>query len=379
MRATAIDSSGSRWVRSAAIIAIGLTVGATAISVGQPNPASAADKPKVVMVATGGTISAKAAGRDTYTDYRGSVYTMDATLAALQPELAAVADVEVVQFGNSGSSAYTFAQFHDLTIAVEDALASADAVVVTTGTDTMEEFAYWLDLTVQNRKPVVVTGSMRPWAAGETASDSMVLGGDGPANLLQSIRLAASQETFCFGTVLSLNEEVHAARDVTKGNSTRTDTFVTRMSGILGWIDGSNVTINRAPARVLNCVGDEWLTPFDLRPTSRDAHPRVEIFYSAQDGGAEAIEAWAAAGVRGIVTAGIGSGSISGAGAWNARVAAQRDNDVWFVSTTRTGSGSVSSGTGNIIAGGDLLPQKIKPGRHRADGEPTFRGLDGRQ
>jgi L-asparaginase len=321
--------------------------------------AEPADKPKIVVVATGGTLAGKAAGRDTYTNYRAGTYPMSDMVAVLQPEVSAFADVEVVQFGNSGSGGYTFPQYHDLTIAVEDALKDADGVVVTTGTDTMEEFAYWLDLTVQSKKPVVITGAMRPWAAGDTASDSMVLGTDGPANLLQSIRLAASQETFCFGTVLSLNDEVHAARDVTKTNSTRNDTFATRLSGMLGWIDGSDVIINRAPARVLDCETNDWFTPFDLRAVSRDAYPRVEIFYNAQAAGGESISAWAAAGVQGVVTAGTGAGGISSA-AGQARTAAARDQGVWFVSTTRTGSGSVSGGSGNIIPGGDLLPQKAR-------------------
>ncbi|WP_223878529.1 asparaginase [Microbacterium radiodurans] len=348
--------------RAVAAATAGLLAAAGAVALEPLAPAAVAadgDKPKIVVVATGGTLAGKAGGRDTYTSYRAGTYPMADMVGVLQPELSAFADVEVVQFGNAGSGGYSIAQYHDLTIAVEDALADADGVVVTTGTDTMEEFAYWLDLTVQNKKPVVITGAMRPWAAGNTASESMVLGTDGPANLLQSIRLAASQETYCFGTVLSLNDEVHAARDVTKGNSTRNDTFVTRMSGVLGWIDGSDVIINRAPARVLDCATNDWFTPFDLRTVARDAHKRVEIFYNAQAVGGEAITAWADAGVAGVVTAGTGAGGISSA-AGTARTAAARDKGVWFVSTTRTGSGSVSGGSGNIIAGGDLLPQKAR-------------------
>lgn len=134
------------------------------------------------------------------------------------------------------------------------ALEEFDAVVVTTGTDTVEEFAYWLDLTMQNRKPVVLTGALRPWAAGETAGEAGVIGADGPANLLQAVRLGASQKTFCFGTVLMLGDEIHAARDVTKGNTTRNDTFVTPGLGALGGIDGASVHVQRAPARVRGCA-----------------------------------------------------------------------------------------------------------------------------
>ncbi|MCR2785949.1 MULTISPECIES: asparaginase domain-containing protein [unclassified Microbacterium] len=350
-------SRRTRWL--AALAAAAFAGAGLVVLPPTTEPAAAAEKPKIVIVATGGTIAGMADGRDTFTDYRAGTYPMADMLAVLQPEVAAIADVSVVQFGNSGSGGYTIPQYHDLTIAVEDALKDADGVIVTTGTDTMEEFAYWLDLTVQSKKPVVITGAMRPWAAGDTASQEGVFGADGPANLLQSIRLAASQETYCFGTVLSLNDEIHAARDVTKGNATRNDTFVTRMSGVLGWVDGSEVIINRAPARVLDCETNEWFTPFDVRTVARDAYPRVEIFYNAQDVGGEAIAAWAAAGVKGIVTAGTGAGGISGA-AGRARTAAARDQGVWFTSTTRTGSGSVSGGSGNTIAGGDLLPQKAR-------------------
>ncbi|MEI3866236.1 MULTISPECIES: asparaginase [unclassified Microbacterium] len=360
---TLASPAASRWWRALALAVAGvLAASGAVIATASPTPARAAtagDKPKVVVVATGGTIAGRADGRDTYTDYRAGTYPMADLVGVIQPEVSAFADVEVVQFGNSGSGGYTIPQYRELSLTVQSALADADAVVVTTGTDTMEEFAYWLDLTVQNKKPVVITGAMRPWAAGATASESMVLGADGPANLLQAIRLAASQATFCFGTVLMLNDEIHAARDVTKGNATRNDTFVTRMSGVLGWIDGSSVIVNRAPARVLDCGSEEWFTPFDLETVAAEDLPRVEIFYNYQQAGGEAISAFAAAGVKGIVTAGTGAGGIASA-AGQARTAAVNNQGVWFVSTTRTGSGTVDSGTGNIIPGGDLLPQKAR-------------------
>ena len=127
----------------------------------------------------------------------------------LEPELSAVADVEVVQFGNAGSSGYTVEQFRELTLVVEEALETSDGVVVTTGTDTQEEFAYWLDLTVQSTKPVVTTGAMRPSASAQDGE--LVFGADGPANLYNAVRLAASATTTCFGTVLLSNDEVFAA------------------------------------------------------------------------------------------------------------------------------------------------------------------------
>ncbi|WP_193311433.1 asparaginase [Georgenia satyanarayanai] len=339
-----------------ALTAVALTAGVLLAPAAGAAPAE--DLPHVTVVATGGTIAGKAQGRDTFTSYRAGTYPMADMVAQLEPEIGAFADVDVVQFGNSGSGGYTIEQYRELTATVEEALEESDAVVVTTGTDTMEEFAYWLDLTVQNRKPVILTGAMRPWAAGDTAGEAGVIGADGPANLLQAVRLGASQQTFCFGTVLMLNDEIHAARDVTKGNTTRTDTFVTRQLGALGWIDGATVHVQRAPARVLDCADEEWFTPFDLDSLDPAPLPRTEVFYNYQQAGGEAITAFAEAGVTGIVTAGTGAGGIS-----SAPGQARRDaiaDGVWFVSTSRTGSGTVDGGGEGIIAGGDLLPQKAR-------------------
>ncbi|WP_265521561.1 asparaginase [Oerskovia flava] len=320
---------------------------------------AAEGKPKVVVVATGGTLAGKATGRDTYTSYRAGTYLMDDLLDTLRPEIDAIADVSAVQFGNAGSSGYSIAQFHALTAEVEKQLETADAVVVTTGTDTQEEFAYWLDLTVQSRKPVITSGAMRPWGSGDTPAEDALFGSDGPANLYSSILLAASQQTFCFGTVLMLNDEIQAAREVTKSNSYRNDTFQSREYGVLGWIDGPNITLGRAPARVLACDTDEWFTPFDLDEIAASDLPRVEILMSYQQAGGEAVTAFAGAGVEGIVTAGTGAGGISSA-MGQARTAAIRDHGVWFVTTTRTGSGSSYSAGNGVISGGDLTAVKAR-------------------
>lgn len=315
--------------------------------------------PTVTVIATGGTIAGKAAAQDAYSNYRAGTYPMSELLPEISPAVDAIANVDIVQFGNSGSGGYTIDQFHALTLEVEKALATTDAVVVTSGTDTMEEFGYWLDLTVQSKKPVIMTGAMRPWAAGETAGEEPVIGADGPANLLQSIRLAASQETYCFGTVLMLNDEIHAARDVTKGSTTRLDTFESRRVGVLGWLDGSEITMPRGPSRVLDCQSDTWYTPFDLSQVSTSDLPKVEVFYNYQEASGDAIRGMVDGGATGIVTAGTGAGGIS-ADASQARREAIAEG-VWFVSTSRTGSGTVGPTTADgMISGNELLPQKAR-------------------
>lgn len=341
------------------VLASGTTpLGITSTSYQAVTAAATTSKPKVVVVATGGTMAGKAGTRDGFTSYRAGTYLMSDMLDTLRPEIDQIADVTAVQFGNAGSSGYTMEQFHALTLEVEKQLETADAVVVTTGTDTQEEFAYWLDLTVQSRKPVITSGSMRPWGAGDTPADKAVFGSDAPANLYNAVRLAASQQTYCFGTVLMLNDEIQAAREVTKTNAYRTDTFQTREYGVLGWIDGANITLGRAPARVMSCDQESWFTPFDVSKVDPKALPRVEIVMSYQQAGGEAVKAFADAGVKGMVTAGTGAGGISGAMSSERSKAVSKG--VWFVSTTRTGSGSSYGGSNGVLAGEDLTAVKAR-------------------
>lgn len=270
-------------------------------------PADAAEAgalPRVTIVATGGTIAGVSDTRTSFQSYRAGSLGIDEMLSELRPQIDEVADVTTVQFGNRPSGGYAIADFFDLTLAVEEALETADAVVVTSGTGSMDEFVYWLDLTVQSRKPVVITGAMRPWT---------VIGTDAHANLFNAIVLAASGETRCFGTVLMLNDEFHAAKEAWKGDAYRMDTFVSRELGNLGFIDEMDVRTYRAPPRVQHCADPErWMTPFDLNRISKDDLPRVEVLIGYQGAGLdEAITAWAEAGVRGIVLAGgRGSGEV---------------------------------------------------------------------
>ena len=308
--------------------------------------------PRVTVIGTGGTIAGLAETRDALQTYRAGQVPIADLVGALQPELGAVAEVGTVQFGNAGSSGYTIEQFRELTLAVDAALETSDGVVVTTGTDTMEEFAYWLDLTVRSDKPVVLTGAMRP---------SNVIGADGPANLFNAVRLAASGDTTCFGTVVMLNDEFHAAREVTKTDALRMDTFDGGQFGALGVVDETRVTTRRAPARAELCGQRGWATPFDVSTIGPADLPRVEIAYSYQEAGGEAISAFAAAGVEGVVTAGTGAGGISPA-MREARTAAIGQG-VLFGATTRTGSGSVYDGgepAPGVIGMEDLLPQKAR-------------------
>ena len=298
--------------------------------------------PKVQVIATGGTIAGKSTDETSFTTYRAGTLLIKDMVEAL-PNKDKIADVSTYQFGNSGSSAYTMEQLYDLSLKVDEALKTQDGVVVTTGTDTMEEIAYFLDLTVRSTKPVVITGSMRPWT---------VIGSDAQANLYNAIKLAASGKTKYFGTVLVLNDEFHAAREVTKANAYRTDTFVSPEFGALGHIDESNIRVYRAPFRAFKLL-NQWATPFDLTQISKEDLAKVDIAYSYQDAGPGAISGFVAAGAGGVVTSGTGAGGISKA--MSEERAKAIEKGVIFVTTTRTGSGSVYSGGSKGIIGGDNL------------------------
>ncbi|WP_218080167.1 asparaginase [Anthocerotibacter panamensis] len=324
----------------------GLPITSAGAQQSQDVPPDPVTLPQVTVIGTGGTIAGVSTHKTSFQDYRASQLTIQFLVGQL-PRLEYLARVDTVQFGNKSSGAYTLPELFDLSLAVDRALATADGVVVTTGTDTMEEIAYFLDLTVRSPKPVVVTGAMRPWT---------VIGTDAPANLYNAIRLAASGRTRSFGTVVMLNDTIQLAREATKTNSTRLDTFQSPQLGLVGYIDQERIRLYRAPARALR--QSTWQTPFDLSQISREKLPRVEIVYSYQDAGGEAIDAFVQAGVAGMVTAGTGGGGISEA-QQQARTRAV-EKGVIFVATTRTGSGGNYNDGKNLLAGDNLNPQHAR-------------------
>jgi L-asparaginase len=175
---------------------------------------------------------------------------------------------------------------------------------------------------------------MRPWT---------VIGSDAQANLFNAIVLAASGETRCFGTVNILNDEFHAAKEVWKSDGSRLHTFIDRLVGALGYVDGLDVRTWRGPPRSQLCDDlARWRTPFDVSRIQRDNLPRVEVLIGYQNAKLdEAVLAMADAGVDGIVLAG---GGVSR----EARTAAEAKGVV-FTSTQRFRSG-----------GDNLLPQKAR-------------------
>jgi L-asparaginase type II len=307
-----------------------------------PGVALAQAKPRVHIVATGGTI----ASTNYYSEQAGKI-GVDQLLRAV-PQLDSIAAISAQQFANIASSAMTPALWLQLSRSISDTLkARADlaGVVITHGTDTMEETSYFLDLTVADPRPVVVTGAMRP-------ADG--IGIDGPANLYNAVRVAGAASARDRGTMILLNDEILAARDATKSNAVRPNAFSAPYRGDLGLAEPEGIVFHRPASR---------RAVFDVSAV-RDL-PRVDIAYSYAGADGADIDAFVAAGAKGIVVAASGRGSTTG----GQRQAIERAmaKGVVVVVGTRTGSGTVPVGSGvrgtngaATIGTGDLNPQKAR-------------------
>jgi L-asparaginase len=286
-------------------------------------------------VATGGTISNRTGGR----------LTAEELVKAI-PDLQRFATPEFEQFANVASSQLTLDQWLGLARRINE-LYHTDAqlagVVVTSGTDTLEELAYFLNLTVRDPRPVAVVGSMR---------NPSTLGYEGAANLLEGFRVAADPASRGRGVLVVLNDEINAAREATKTDALRLQTFQTRGYGALGVVDRDRVVYYRRVERKHTADSE-----FDV--TSITQLPRVDVLLTYQGASGDLIRAAVDAGAQGIVIATAGAGAMSGTQEEGVRYAASRN--VPIVITTRTGSGRIAdAGRGNSIAGQDLAPIKAR-------------------
>lgn len=251
---------------------------------------------RIAVVTTGGTIDSVGVDRLDLAAYLETGQRLaPGELLAGVPELASVADVTEVPFRRLRAHAMTDADLADLHDLASGLLAGgeADGVVITHGTNTLEETAWLLHLTIAGAAPVVITGAMRP-ASGLSA--------DGPLNLLNAVRVAASPDARGLGALVVLDDTVHGAREVTKANTLRVDAFDDPGTGPLGRIDGdARVVITHRPARATSLHGR--FARVDLR-----ALPRVDIVVSHQGADGVLVDAAVAAGARGLVCAGTGAG-----------------------------------------------------------------------
>ena len=254
-------------------------------------------KPRVYVFGTGGTISFLGATRTDFANYsyEGRQLTIAEMLARI-PEAGELAEIVPEQIVNVGSTEVYPSHWLTLARRINECLASdpdAAGAVVTHGTATLEETAYFLNLTVRHRRPVVVTGAMRPPSA---------MGTDADNNLLDAIAIAAAPRSAGRGALTVLNNEIQAARDVTKTDAYRLETFRSGHLGFLGYRDADGAVVYyRRPERRHTADAE-----FDAASVAE--LPRVDIAYAYAGADGTVIDALAAAGVDGIVAAGLGSG-----------------------------------------------------------------------
>ena len=196
-----------------------------------------AEKPHVVILATGGTIAGSAADDTATTGYQAGALGIDVLVAAV-PEVRDFAQITGEQLASLDSKDMSDEVWLKLSRRVNELLAKedVDGIVITHGTDTLEETAYFLNLTVQSKKPVVLTGAMRPATA---------ISADGPMNLLNAVRLAANPQAFDRGVLVCLNDQIDSARHVTKTHTTSLDTFKSPLGPLGCMNDGRPTFYNR--------------------------------------------------------------------------------------------------------------------------------------
>jgi len=311
----------------------------------------AAQRPKVHVVATGGSISGLGPHRLDYILYPevGQRLSIEEMLARI-PEAHDIAEIQAENLIRVGSTSIGPTEWLQLAQRLNQLFAtdtSLYGIVVTHGTATLEETAYFLHLTVKSDNPVVVTGAMRPPTA---------VGTDADLNFLDAIRLAACPAAAGRGVLTVLNNEIQSARDVTKSNTFRVETFTSRELGFLGYVDSDGqVLFYRSVTRLHTTAA-----PFDV--SGRQALPRVDIIYAY--GGADGVLVDAARqhGVDGLVLVGFGGGSYPTAFLDAGKRAVQAGIPV--VLATRATAGRVimtpRKQEDGFIVSDDLLPQKAR-------------------
>lgn len=315
-----------------------------------PAPTAPASKlPNVVLLATGGTIAGTGATSTTTAGYQAAKLPVAALINAV-PELKTIANVTGEQVLQIASENMTNEGLLKLADRVNAVLAKPDVngVVITHGTDTIEETAYFLNLVTKSQKPVVIVGAMRPATA---------LSADGPLNLYNAVAIAGSPTAVGKGVLVSLNDQISAARDVTKTNTTSLNTFQAHDLGYLGYVELGKPYFYRTSTRKHTAA-----TPFIVTTTTK--LPQVDIIYGYGNNSPVLLNAAVADGAKGIVYAGVGDGSIS-VQLEPAAIAA-RQKGVIIARSSRTGSGRVvrngeeKDDKNDFIVTDNLNPQKAR-------------------
>lgn len=303
--------------------------------------AEPADKPGVTIYATGGTIAGSSKSNTDTTDYTSGDIGVQQLLDAV-PELEDVATVTGEQIANTGSSNIDQAILLKLSKAINKQLATPDThgVVITHGTDTLEDTGFFLDLTVDSDKPVVMVGAMRPATA---------ISADGPFNLLEAVTLAASDKAMGRGAMIVINDRIGSAFYTTKTNAIMLDTFKAVEQGYLGAFVSAQPHFYYEPAEPTNKPS------FDI--SNIDSLPKVDILYGYQDAESSLLTAAIENGAKGIVLASTGNGSVPKR--MEEAVKKAMADGIPVIRSTRTGNGIVSPKEMGI-GSGVYNPQKAR-------------------
>ena len=316
--------------------------------VGVYNQALAQKKPNIVILATGGTI-AGAAASGTQAGYTSGAVTIDAMIAAV-PGIRDMANIKGEQVSNVGSQDMSFEIMLKVAKRINELAAGSDVdgFVITHGTDTMEETAFFLNLAVKTDKPVVMVGSMRP---------STAVSADGPLNLYNAVGVAVDPAAKGRGVLVVMNDWIHGAHSLTKTSTTAVQTFLSPVRGLVGVATYGKNDFYSSPGWK-HTTGSE----FDISNVTK--LPRVDIVFACADMPADLIDASVANGAKGIVIAGVGNGNMNKASLDAAANAAKKG--VIVVRSSRVATGSVGRNVEvnddelGFIASDELNPQKSR-------------------
>jgi L-asparaginase len=310
--------------------------------------AAAQKKPNIIILATGGTI-AGAAATGTQAGYKSGAVTIDAMISAV-PGIADMANIKGEQISNVGSQDMSFDIMLKLAKRINALMSRSDVdgFVVTHGTDTMEETAFFLNLVVKGEKPVVMVGSMRP---------STAVSADGPLNLYNAVGVAIDTNARGRGVLVVMNDWIHAAHSLTKTSTTAIQTFMSPLRGIVGVATYGKNDFYNTP---------QWkhttASEFDIGNVEK--LPRVDIVYACADMPSDLIDASVANGAKGIVVAGVGNGNMNKASLEAAASAVKKG--VVVVRSSRVATGNVGRNVevnddeAGFIASDELNPQKSR-------------------
>ena len=304
--------------------------------------------PTVVVLATGGTI-AGAAGSDVQAGYTSGQVGVEQLLNAV-PQAKKLANLRGEQISNIGSQDMNDEVWIKLATRVNELLAMPDVtgVVITHGTDTIEETAYFLNLVVKSDKPVVLTASMRP---------STALSADGPLNFYNAVAVAANKRAVGRGVLVVINDWIHGASSLTKTSTTAVQTFMSPLSGLIGTVAYGDAEWFRGP------VGKNTKTS-EFSVDKNTVLPRVDIIMATENMDGALINAAAAVGAKGIVIAGVGNGNMT-APALKA-LEAQAKRGIVAVRSSRVTTGQVGRNVEvkddslGFVASLGLNPQKAR-------------------